>query len=104
MNVSDDLSAGFGSDYNYNKGDFIVHGNWGSSAKGHSDNIGIYTNSGYKLNDSTIFSMHLRGDSHKYSQESLTYRLNATKLIDKFTLYNKNITNTKINKNINDIK
>ena len=27
-----------------------------------------------------------RGDSHKYSQENLTYRLNFTKLIDKFTL------------------
>ena len=39
LNLSDRLSFGFGSDYNYNKGDFIVHGNWGSSAKGHSDNL-----------------------------------------------------------------
>ena len=58
----------------------------GSSAKGHSDNFGLYTNLGFKFDDETILSSHLRGDSHKYSQENLTYRLNFTKLIDKFTL------------------
>ncbi len=86
LNLSNSLSLGFGSDYNYNKGDFKVHGNWGSSAKGHADNLGFFSNLGFKLNDNTIFSSHLRGDSHKYSQENLTYRLNATKIIDKFTL------------------
>ena len=86
LNLSNSLSLGFGSDYNYNKGDFKVHGNWGSSAKGHADNLGFFSNLGFKLNDNTIFSSHLRGDSHKYSQENLTYRLNATKIIDKLTL------------------
>ena len=86
VEIGEDISLGFGSDYNYNKGDFVVHGNWGSSARGHSDNIGIYSNIGYELNDSTIFAAHLRGDSHKYSQENLTYRLNLTKLYDNFTL------------------
>ena len=86
LNLANNLSFGFGSDYNYNKGDFKVHGNWGSSAKGHADNLGVFSNLGFKLNDTTIFSSHLRGDSHKYSQENLTYRLNATKLINKFTL------------------
>ena len=33
INLSNDLSLGFGSDYNYNKGDFQVKGNWGSSAE-----------------------------------------------------------------------
>ena len=37
------------------------------------------------MNDNTIFSAHLRGDSHKYSQENLTYRINLTKLINDFT-------------------
>ena len=86
INVSDKFSVGFGSDYNYTKGDFQIKGNWGSSAKGHTDNIGIYSNAGFKLNEKTLFSAHLRGDSHKYSQENLTYRLNATKFIDKLTL------------------
>tara|TARA_B100000963_G_scaffold361749_1_gene399244 strand:- start:4658 stop:6505 length:1848 start_codon:yes stop_codon:yes gene_type:complete len=86
LNLSNSISFGFGSDYNYNKGDFKVHGNWGSSAKGHADNLGLFSNFGFKLNDTTVFSSHLRGDSHKYSQENLTYRLNATKIIDKFTL------------------
>ena len=85
MNISDKLSLGFGSDYNYTKGDFKVHGSWGSSAKGHMDNIGL-SNAGYKLDENTSFSAHLRGDSHKYSQENLTYRLNMTKLISDFTL------------------
>ncbi len=82
----DDLSFGFGSDYNYNKGDFQVKGNWGSSAKGHADNLGLYSNLGYKLDDTTSLSAHLRGDSHKYSQENLTYRLNLTKMLNNFTL------------------
>jgi len=86
INISDELSFGFGSDYNYNKGEFHVHGNWGSYARGHSDNLGIFTNLGYKFNENTIFSSHLRGDKHKYSQENITYRLNLTKLINNFVL------------------
>ena len=85
MEVSNNLSLGFGTDYNYTKGDFKIHGNWGSSAKGHMDNIGLYSNVGYKLDDNTSLSAHLRGDSHKYSQENLTYRLNLSKLISDFT-------------------
>ena len=50
------------------------------------DNIGLFSNAGYKLDENTSFSAHLRGDSHKYSQENLTYRLNATKSINKFKL------------------
>ena len=86
LNLSNNISLGFGSDYNYNKGDFQIKGNWGSSAKGHSDNLGIYSNLGYEINNNTILSAHLRGDRHKYSEENLTYRLNLTKLINKFTL------------------
>ena len=86
LDYSEKISLGFGADYNYNKGDFQVKGNWGSSANGHSDNIGIFSNIGYAIDDSTILSSHLRGDSHKYSEENLTYRLNFTKLIDNFTL------------------
>ncbi len=86
LNFNDNLSLSFGSDYNYNKGDFKIHGTWGSSAKGHSDNLGLFSNLGYKFDETNIFSFHLRGDSHKYSQENLTYRMNVTKLIDKFSL------------------
>ena len=86
IEVSNDLSLGFGSDYNYNKGDFKIHGNWGSSAKGHSDNLSLFTNLGYKLNDTTILSSHMRGDTHKYSKENITYRLNAKKVFNKVTV------------------
>tara|TARA_B100000700_G_scaffold19896_1_gene19431 strand:+ start:191 stop:2041 length:1851 start_codon:yes stop_codon:yes gene_type:complete len=86
MDISDELSLGFGSDYNYNKGEFDIKGGWGSSARGHSDNLGIFTNLGYKFNENTIFSSHLRGDKHKYSQENITYRANLTKLVNNFTL------------------
>ena len=41
---------------------------------------------GNEINDNTILSAHLRGDSHKYSEENFTYRLNLTKLINNFTL------------------
>ena len=85
LDLGNNLSIGFGSDYNYNKGDFDIKGSWGSSAKGHSDNFGLYSNLGYKFDDNTSFSAHLRGDSHKYSQENLTYRVNLTKLLNNFT-------------------
>ena len=75
LNISDNLSLGFGSDYNYMKGDFKIHGSWGSSAKGHTDNLGIYIPTLKKTNDSTSFAGHPRGDSHKYSEENLTYKL-----------------------------
>ena len=42
LDFSEKISLGFGADYNYNKGDFEVKGNWGSSAKGHSDNFGTF--------------------------------------------------------------
>ena len=86
INFSDILSFGFGSDYKYDKGDFQVYGTYGNSAKGHSDNLGIFSNAGYKIDDTMTLSLHARGDSHKYSEENTTYRLNATKLIDKLTL------------------
>ncbi len=86
LNISDNLSLGFGSDYNYMKGDFKIHGSWGSSAKGHTDNLGIYSNFGMKINDSTSFAGHLRGDSHKYSEENLTYKLGLTKVYSDLTL------------------
>jgi len=86
INISNELSLGFGGDYNYNKGEFDIKGDWGSYARGHSDNLGIFSNLGYKFSKNTIFSSHLRGDKHKYSQENITYRLNFTKLINNFTL------------------
>ena len=85
LNLASNLSMGMGADYNHNEGDFQVKGSWGSSAEGHSDNLGIFTNLGYQTSEDSIFSAHLRGDSHKYSQENLTYRLNFTKLIKDFT-------------------
>jgi vitamin B12 transporter len=86
VSLSDKLSYGFGSDYNYNKGDFQVHGTYGNSAKGHADNLGIFSNVGFQFDGTTILSLHSRGDSHKYSGENITYRLNATKLIDKLSI------------------
>ena len=86
INFSDNLSYGFGSEYKYDKGDFQVYGTYGNTAKGHSDNLGIFSNVGHKIDDTTTLSLHTRGDSHKYSGENITYRLNATKLIDKLTL------------------
>ncbi len=85
IEMSDNLSFGFGGDYNYTEGDFKLHGSWGSSADGNVDNKGLFSNVGYKIDDDTVISAHLRGDSHKYSNENVTYRLNLTKLISDFT-------------------
>ncbi len=86
VSLSEQLSYGLGSDYNYSKGDFQVYGTYGNSAKGHSDNLGIFSNVGYQIDDTTALSLHTRGDSHKYSGENITYRLNATKLLNQFTI------------------
>ena len=86
VSFSEKISYGYGADYNYSKGDFQVYGTYGNSAKGHSDDLGIFSNLGYRFSDNTILSFHARGDSHKYSGENITYRLSATKLIDKLTI------------------
>ena len=86
LNLSNNFSLGLGTDYNYTEGDFKVHGSWGSSAKGHTDNFGLYSNLGFKYNDTTTLSAHMRGDSHKYSEENLTYKLGVTKIFDNLTL------------------
>ena len=57
----------------------------GSSAKGHSDNIEFFQILDIK-HLITLFYLLLRGDSHKYSQENLTYRLNITKLTKNFDI------------------
>ena len=36
IEMSDNLSFGFGGDYNYTEGDFKLHGSWGSSADGNT--------------------------------------------------------------------
>ena len=41
---------------------------------------------GFKYNDTTTLSAHLRGDSHKYSEENLTYKLGVTKVFNDLTI------------------
>ena len=86
INLTSNLSYGFGGDYKYDKGNFIINGPYGSSAKGHSDNKGFFSNFGYKFNENTLLSFHVRGDSHKYSDEEITYKINVTKLLNKLKL------------------
>lgn len=86
IDLTNSLSYGFGGDYKYDKGDFIINGPYGSSAKGHSDNKGFFSNLGYKFNENTLFSFHVRGDSHKYSDENITYKINAAKILNKLKL------------------
>lgn len=85
LDLSNKFSVGFGNDYNYNMGKFQINGDWGSSARGHTDNLGLYGNTGYKFNETSIFNFHVRGDRHKYSKENITYKLGITKNIKKFT-------------------
>ena len=55
---------GFGSDYNYNKGDFQVNGTYGNSARGHSDNLEFFSNIGYQLEMKLQISQFMEEETH----------------------------------------
>ena len=81
------ISFGYGAEYKYDSAEFTNNGSWSTpSAKGNVDNLGFYANSGYQYSEDTIISLYGRGDNHKTTGLSPTYKINFTQFIDRIKL------------------
>ena len=81
---SKNISFGYGSEYKYDWGSFENRGSYTASTKGHMSNLGVFGNFGYKLNESSIFSVYGRSDDHNTTGGNQTYKINFTKFINNF--------------------
>ncbi len=70
------MSFGYGGEYKYDWGNFENRGSYNASTKGHMENLGLYSNLGYKLNTNQILSFHLRADNHNTTDLNETYKIN----------------------------
>ena len=80
------FSFGYGSEYKYDWGNFENRGNYTASTKGHMKNLGFFGNTGYKINENSILSLHGRSDDHNTTGGNQTYKLNFTQFLGKFKL------------------
>ena len=79
--ISDNLSFGYGSDYKYDWGEYATL-TFTSQTKGHVNNLGLYANLGYIINDNQLFSMHVRNDDHKQTGGNQTHKYSFTQKYD----------------------
>ncbi len=85
VTFNDKISFGYGAEYKYDWGDYTTL-TFASQTKGHLKNLGIFANTGYKLNDKQSLSLHLRNDDHKETGGNQTYKINYTQLYKKLKL------------------
>ena len=81
---TDKLSFGYGGEYKYDWGAFEDRGSYTASTKGHIENMGVFGNAGYKFSENMILSLYGRIDEHKTTGTNETYKINLTKVINKF--------------------
>ena len=80
------VSFGYGGDYKYDWGKFENRGSYNASTKGHMENLGLFSNLGYKLNKFQILSLYLRADNHNTTDFNETYKLNFSQQLGKINL------------------
>ena len=80
------LSFGFGTEYKYDWGAFENRGSYTASTKGHTKDFGIFGNAGYKFTERSILSFYGRSDDHNTTGRNETYKINFTKIYDKFKI------------------
>jgi len=74
--INQKLSFGSGSEYKYDWGYFANNGSYQASTKGHSDNLSLYGNLGWNIFKNSNISLFGRGDDHKQTGLSTTYKIN----------------------------
>ena len=84
--LSNKFSYGYGSEFKYDWGKFTDRGSFYplSQVDNEVNNLGIFMNSGYKINNNTILSGFFRADDHKTTNLNKTYKLNLNKEFKKF--------------------
>ena len=58
MQISNNLSFGFGGEYKYDWGEFENRGSYAASTKGNIDNKSIFSNIGFKPQENTVVSLY----------------------------------------------
>ena len=79
------LSYGYGGEYKYDWGHYLTK-TFSSQTSGHLNNIGIFGNAGYKINDNQLFSLYVRNDDHKETGGNKTYKINFSQFLGQFKL------------------
>ena len=80
------LSFGYGTEYKYDWGAFENRGSYTASTKGHMKDFGVFGNIGYKFTENSILSIYGRSDDHNTTGRNQTYKINFTKIFDKFKI------------------
>ena len=80
------LSFGYGTEYKYDWGAFENRGSYTASTKGNTKDFGIFGNAGYKFTERSILSIYGRSDDHNTTGRNQTYKINFTKIFEKFKI------------------
>ena len=84
--INKKISFGAGSEYKYDWGYFDNNGSYQASTKGHSDNLAIYANLGWNVNNNLNISLFGRNDNHKQTRSNKTYKINFDQKFKKINL------------------
>jgi vitamin B12 transporter len=84
IKVNNKISFGYGSEYKYDWGAFENRGSYAASTKGHMKDLGVFVNTGYKINENQILSIYGRSDDHNTTGTNQTYKLNFTQILGQF--------------------
>jgi hypothetical protein len=84
IKLNNKISFGYGSEYKYDWGAFENRGSYTASTKGHMKDLGVFVNTGYKINENQILSIYGRSDDHNTAGTNETYKLNYTQFLGKF--------------------
>ena len=84
--INQKISFGAGTEYKYDWGYFDNNGSYQATTKGHSDNLGIYSNFGWNLLKNSNVSIFGRIDDHKQTGSNNTYKLNFDQQFNRFNL------------------
>jgi len=84
LKINNKISLGYGSEYKYDWGFFENRGSYTASTKGHMKDLGIFANTGYKINNNQILSIYGRTDYHNTTGRNQTYKLNFTQILGQF--------------------
>ena len=85
ITFNDKLSFGYGAEYKYDWGNYSTL-TFTSQTRGHLKNLGIFANTGYKINNNQLLSLHIRNDDHKETGANQTYKINFTQILNNLKL------------------
>ena len=74
--LDESISFGLGSEYRYDSAKFENNGSYSASTKGNNNNLSIYGNLGYNLNENLNVSYFIRGDENKITGNNLSNKIN----------------------------